>query len=69
MLAGTLVFRYVDREETHAALDAYYAPPGHVPLSSSNTQTIEFSSAAELRATMEVVGRNIQQLAEDGSHA
>ncbi|MBV9326506.1 MAG: cupin domain-containing protein, partial [Chloroflexi bacterium] len=56
VLTGKLVFRYADREETYAAGDAYYGPPGHVPLSSPDTQTIEFSPGAELRATMAVVG-------------
>jgi hypothetical protein len=31
VLAGKVAFRYVDREETFEAGDAFYAPPGHTP--------------------------------------
>ena len=67
VVTGKLVFRYADRDEMYTAGDAYYGPPGHLPLSSAGTQTIEFSPAAELRATMAIVGRNMQQLVEEGS--
>ena len=30
--AGQLTFRWPDRAETYVAGDAYYAPPGHLPL-------------------------------------
>jgi hypothetical protein len=61
VLRGKLVFRYADHEETYIAGDAYYGPPGHVPLSSAGTQTIEFSPAAELRTTLAVVGDNMRR--------
>jgi hypothetical protein len=63
VLSGELVFRYADHDETYAAGDAYYGPPGHVPLSAAGTQTIEFSPADALQATMAVVSRNMQRLA------
>jgi hypothetical protein len=69
VLAGKLVFRYADRDETYTAGDAYYGPPGHLPLSSAGTQTIEFSPAAELLATMAVVDRNMQSLAQQGAQS
>ena|SRR5579864_9815687 len=67
VVTGKLVFRYADREETYTAGDAYYGPPGHVPLCSTGTQSIEFSPATELRATMAVVGRNMQRMVEQSS--
>jgi hypothetical protein len=60
VLAGKLVYRFGDHEETYTTGDAYYAAPGHVPLSFADTETIEFSPTAGLLATMAVVGRNMQ---------
>jgi hypothetical protein len=57
--AGQLTFRWPDHEETYMAGDAYYAPPGHLPLVTAGTAIVEFSPAAELAATMEVVRKNL----------
>jgi hypothetical protein len=57
--AGQLTFRWPDRAETYVAGDAYYAPPGHLPLVTAGTAIVEFSPAAELEATMAVVRRNL----------
>jgi hypothetical protein len=57
--AGQLTFRWADREETFVAGDAYYAPAGHLPLVTAGTTIVEFSPAADLDATMAVVGRNL----------
>jgi len=62
VLKGKVIYRYADHDETYGAGDAYYAPPGHVPLSFPDTETIEFSPAADLRETLAVIGRNMQQL-------
>ncbi|RNL78752.1 cupin domain-containing protein [Nocardioides marmorisolisilvae] len=57
--SGQITFRYADHEETYVAGDAYYAPPGHLPLIAGGTSVTEFSPTAELNATMEVVGANM----------
>ena len=46
--AGQLTFRWADHEETYVAGDAYYAPPGHLPLVTAGTRIVEFSPTAEL---------------------
>ena len=56
---GQLTFRWPDHEETYVAGDAYYAPPGHLPLVTAGTSIVEFSPAAELEATMAVIERNL----------
>jgi|SRR3954447_19675099 hypothetical protein len=56
---GQVTFRWTDREETYMAGDAYYAPPGHLPLITAGTSFIEFSPAAELAATSAVIERNL----------
>jgi len=60
VLNGKLVYRFADHEETYTAGVAYYAGPGHVPLSFADTETVEFSPTTELQATLAVVGRNMQ---------
>jgi hypothetical protein len=57
--SGQLTFRWPDREETFVAGDAYYAPPGHLPLITAGTAIVEFSPAAELAQTMAVVQANL----------
>jgi hypothetical protein len=63
---GQITFRWADRDETFVAGDAYYAPPGHLPLVTAGTSVVEFSPAADLDQTMAVVQHN---LARAGSQA
>jgi hypothetical protein len=58
VLRGELTLRYVDGDETYAAGDAYYAPPGHIPVVTSGTEVVEFSPAEEYSRTLEVLARN-----------
>ena len=62
VISGALTFRYADHEETFEAGDAYYAPPGHVPVISAGTEIVEFSPAGEYEKTMAVVGANLAAL-------
>jgi hypothetical protein len=59
VVAGRLTFRYPDRDEVYETGDAYYAPPGHVPVVSAGTEIVEFSPTEEYGRTMETVGRNL----------
>jgi hypothetical protein len=56
---GKVTFKYVDREEVYEAGDAYYAPPGHIPVVEAGTEAVEFSAAAEYQQTLEVLERNL----------
>lgn len=60
VVAGMITFRWPDRLETYAAGDAYYAPPGHLPLISAGTSVVEFSPSADLERTMAVLDRNLR---------
>jgi hypothetical protein len=62
VLKGALTFRYADRDETYEAGDAYYGPPGHIPLVTAGTEIVEFSPTEEYRRTLEVVARNFAAL-------
>jgi hypothetical protein len=61
--SGQVTFRWVDHAETYLAGEAYYAPPGHLPLLTAGSSVVEFSPTDELNLTMAVVQRNLEQLA------
>src|SRR5271169_2534139 len=42
VLKGRKGFRFPDREEIYEAGDAYYAPPGHLPINFPGSETVEF---------------------------
>jgi hypothetical protein len=60
---GSLTFKYADHEETFEAGDAYYAPPGHIPVVAAGTEVVEFSPADAFTETMAVVSQNLAALA------
>ncbi|MGZ6697253.1 MAG: cupin domain-containing protein, partial [Solirubrobacteraceae bacterium] len=59
VIGGRVTFRFAAGEETYEAGDAYYAPPGHVPVIAAGTEVVEFSPGDEYARTMEVVARNL----------
>ena len=63
VLKGKLTFRYADREEVFEAGDAFYTPPGHVPVKHEpGTDIVMFSPAEELRKTEAVMMKNMQAM-------
>ena len=62
VLKGEVTFRYADREESFEAGDAYYGPPGHIPLVRAGTEIVEFSPTEEYRRTLEVLAKNFAAL-------
>ena len=63
VIRGKLTFRFADHDEVYEAGDAYYAPPGHIPVIKAGTEVIEFSPSEALGQTMEVIGRNLAAMA------
>ena len=59
VVAGRITFRFDDHDETFVAGDAYYAPPGHLPLVTAGTEIVEFSPTTTLDTTMAVVLSNL----------
>ena len=59
VFSGKVTFRYADHDEVYEAGDAYYAPPGHIPVVTAGTEVVEFSPAAEYRLTQEAIARNM----------
>jgi len=65
---GRLTFRYADREEVFEAGDAFYTPPGHVPVKHEpGTEIVTFSPSAELEKTEAVMMKNMQAMQGGGS--
>jgi len=57
--SGQITFRWPDREETYGEGDAYYAPPGHLPLIAAGTSVVEFSPTGDLETVQAVIGANM----------
>jgi mannose-6-phosphate isomerase-like protein (cupin superfamily) len=62
VLKGRLTYRFADREEVFEAGDAFYLPPGHVPLAEAGSELVQFSPTAELRAVDAVMLENVQAM-------
>jgi hypothetical protein len=63
VINGRVTFRFGDREEVFEAGDAFYAPPGHIPVHTEpGAEYLQFSPADELRKTSEVIMQNMQAL-------
>jgi hypothetical protein len=62
VISGSVTFKYADRDETYEAGDAYYAPPGHIPVIKAGTEVVEFSPSESYAQTMEVIARNLGAL-------
>ena len=63
VVKGSLTFRYADREEVFETGDAFYTPPGHVPVKHQpGTEIVMFSPAEELKETDAVMMKNMQAM-------
>jgi hypothetical protein len=63
VLKGRLTYRFADREEVVEAGDAFYLPPGHIPVQNElGTEFVQFSPAAELREVDAVILKNVQAM-------
>jgi hypothetical protein len=62
VVSGKIVYRFADHDETYETGDAYYAPPGHVPLLFAGTELVEFSPTKEFAETVAVFEKNLAAL-------
>ena len=62
VLKGRLTYRFADREEVFEAGDAFYLPPGHVPVAEAGSELVQFSPTAELGAVDAVMLKNVQAM-------
>jgi hypothetical protein len=59
VFSGRLTFKFADHDEVYETGDAYYAPPGHIPVVEAGTEVVEFSPAEEYGQTMAVLEKNL----------
>jgi hypothetical protein len=64
--SGRITMRYHDHEESFEEGDAFYAPPGHLPLAAPDTELITFSPTADLAKVNAVIAKNQAELAASG---
>ena len=63
VLKGKVTFRYAKGEEVFEAGDAFYTPPGHIPVKHEpGTELFLLSPAEDLHKTNEVMQRNMQAM-------
>jgi len=63
VLSGRMTYRVGDREETFVAGDAFYLPPGHIPIGNEpGSEILQLSPASELRAVQEVMRKNAEAM-------
>jgi hypothetical protein len=63
VLSGAVTFRYADGEEQIEAGDAFYVPPGHVPVKHRpGTEFVMFSPTEDLHVTEEAMMRNMKAM-------
>jgi hypothetical protein len=60
VLKGKVSFVFRDRRETFEAGDAYYVPPGHIPVHHAGAEVVEFSPTDVLGKTIDVVMANLR---------
>ncbi len=62
VIKGRFTYRFADREEVFEAGDAFYLPPGHIPVAEAGSELVQFSPTAELRAVDAVMLENVQAM-------
>lgn len=62
VLKGRTSFQFANHEEVYEAGDAYYVPPGHIPVHYAGAEVVEFSPTDSLGVTMSAVIHNMRSL-------
>jgi hypothetical protein len=63
VIKGKFTYRFADHDEVFEAGDAFYLPPGHVPVQNDpGSELIQFSPTEELSVTEETMMKNMQAM-------
>ena len=62
VLKGRFTYRFADHDEVFEAGDAFYLPPGHIPLADAGSELVQFSPAEELATVEDAMMRNMQAM-------
>ena len=61
-LQGEVTYRFSDHDETFGEGEAFYVPPGHVPLVAAGTEYLQFSPAEKLNEVARHMTENMQRM-------
>jgi hypothetical protein len=62
VLKGSVTYRFADHEEVFHAGDAFYLPPGHIPLADAGSEIVQFSPAEELKQVADAMTENARRM-------
>jgi hypothetical protein len=62
VLKGKLTYRFADHDEVFEVGDAFYLPPGHVPIAEAGSELVQFSPSEELQAVAAAMTANLQRM-------
>ena len=62
VLKGRVTYRFPDHDEVFEAGDAFYLPPGHIPLADAGSEMLQFSPSHELHVVAATMTRNAMQM-------
>ncbi len=62
VLRGQRHYKFADHEEVYNAGEAYYVPPGHLPVAVVGCEFVEFSPTDQMLEMMEVLERNMKAI-------
>jgi hypothetical protein len=60
VLKGRITYRFADHDEVFEAGDAFYLPPGHIPIVDAGCELVQFSPAEPLQQVTELMTANMQ---------
>jgi Cupin domain. len=60
VLKGSFTMDFGDHQESYAAGDAVYIPPGHTPTYEPGTEFVQFSPTEDLAQTMAAIMKNME---------
>lgn len=60
VLKGRVTYRFPDHDEVFETGDAFYLPPGHIPIVDAGCELVQFSPAEKLRQVTELMTANMQ---------
>jgi hypothetical protein len=58
VVKGRLTYQFEDHDEVFEAGDAFYLPPGHVPIATAASELVQFSPSEQLREVDAVMLEN-----------
>ncbi len=62
VLKGSVTYRFADHDEVFHAGDAFYLPPGHIPLADAGSEIVQFSPADELKLVADAMTENARRM-------